>query len=72
MARVCDFCGKRPVAGNKVSHSNIKTRKRWLPNIKKMKSQANGETKTVRACTRCVRSGCIVRPIKRQPVAASA
>ena len=32
MARVCQVTGKRPITGNKVSHSNIKTRRRFLPN----------------------------------------
>jgi large subunit ribosomal protein L28 len=33
MARVCDLTGKRPNVANKVSHSNIKTKRRQLPNL---------------------------------------
>jgi len=33
MARVCLVTGKVPVTGNKVSHSNIKTKRRFLPNL---------------------------------------
>ena len=33
MARVCQVTGKKPVTGNKVSHSNIKTKRRFLPNL---------------------------------------
>lgn len=33
MARVCQLTGKRPITGNTVSHSNIKTRRRFLPNL---------------------------------------
>jgi large subunit ribosomal protein L28 len=33
MARVCQVTGKRPMTGNKVSHSNIKTKRRFLPNL---------------------------------------
>ena len=33
MARVCEVTGKRPITGNKVSHSNIKTKRRFLPNL---------------------------------------
>jgi large subunit ribosomal protein L28 len=65
MARACDYCEKGPAYGNKVSHSNIKTRTRWMPNIKKMKAVVKGTTVTVRACTRCIRSGKVVRPVKR-------
>ena len=35
MARVCQITGKRPVSGNSVSHSNIKTKRRFLPNLQK-------------------------------------
>ena len=33
MARVCQVTGKKPIGGNKVSHSNIKTKRRFLPNL---------------------------------------
>jgi large subunit ribosomal protein L28 len=35
MARVCQLTGKRPISGNSVSHSNIKTKRRFLPNLQK-------------------------------------
>ncbi len=35
MARVCQVTGKRPITCNTVSHSNIKTRRRFLPNLQK-------------------------------------
>lgn len=34
MARVCEVTGKKPVTGHNVSHSNIKTKRRFLPNLK--------------------------------------
>jgi large subunit ribosomal protein L28 len=33
MARVCQVTGKKPVSGHRVSHSNIKTKRRFLPNL---------------------------------------
>ncbi len=33
MSRVCQLTGKRPMKGHKVSHSNIKTKRRFLPNL---------------------------------------
>lgn len=33
MARVCQVTGKTPIGGNTVSHSNIKTKRRFLPNL---------------------------------------
>jgi large subunit ribosomal protein L28 len=33
MARVCQVTGKVPMGGHKVSHSNVKTKRRFLPNL---------------------------------------
>jgi len=65
MAKKCEICAKGPTTGNLVSHSNIKTRTRWLPNLKRMKAVINGATQTLRVCTRCIRSGKVTRPVKR-------
>ena len=35
MSKVCQLTGKRPIAGNNVSHSNRKTKRRFLPNLHK-------------------------------------
>lgn len=68
MSRKCKFCGKGPVTGNQVSKSNVKTRIRWLPNVRKLKAVVKGTTKRVRACTRCIRTGLIVKPKKEKYV----
>lgn len=33
MSRVCEFTGARPTTGNNVSHSQVKTKKTWSPNL---------------------------------------
>ena len=66
MARVCDYCAKRPTTGNMISHSNIKTRTRWLPNLKKVRAFKDGETKSVCVCTRCIKSGVVTKPPVRR------
>jgi large subunit ribosomal protein L28 len=35
MARACQLTGKKPMTGHKVSHSNVKTKRRFLPNLQK-------------------------------------
>lgn len=35
MARVCQVTGRKPITGNHVSFSNIKTKRRFLPNLQK-------------------------------------
>ncbi|MFA4910576.1 MAG: 50S ribosomal protein L28 [Desulfobacteria bacterium] len=57
MARVCEICGKGPSFGNNVSHANNKTKRRWYPNIQKVKAVRNGAAKRIKVCTRCIRSG---------------
>ncbi|MBI4620185.1 MAG: 50S ribosomal protein L28 [Desulfobacterales bacterium] len=57
MAKVCEICGKGPSVGNNVSHANNKTKRRWYPNIQKVKAVRNGAVKRINVCTRCIRSG---------------
>lgn len=58
MARACYVCGKGPRYGNNVSHANNKTRRRWLPNLQKVRIVTEeGENRRVRVCTRCISAG---------------
>ena len=61
MAAKCDLCGKGPVYGNNVSHANNKTRRRWNPNIQQVRAVKDGRTQKINACTRCIRSGAVVK-----------
>ncbi len=61
MARVCEICGKGPVTGNNVSHANNKTKRRWQPNLQRVRALVNGSAKRIRVCTACIRSGKIVK-----------
>jgi large subunit ribosomal protein L28 len=57
MSKVCEICGKGPVVGNNVSHAHNKTKRRWYPNLQTVKVSVNGQTKKLKVCTRCLRSG---------------
>ena len=35
MSQVCEITGKRPMSGNNVSHAKNRTRRRFIPNLKK-------------------------------------
>ena len=57
MAQVCDICGKKPQFGNRVSHAHNLTRRRFSPNLQKVRARASGGgVRRVRVCTRCIRS----------------
>ncbi len=48
MSKVCQVTGKRPGAGNNVSHANNKTRRRFLPNIHDHRFWVESENRWVR------------------------
>ncbi|HBC17632.1 MULTISPECIES: 50S ribosomal protein L28 [Alcanivorax] len=48
MSKVCQVTGKRPVTGNRVSHSNIKTKRRFEPNLHHHRFWVESEKRFVR------------------------
>lgn len=58
MARRCDLTGKRPNVAHKVSHSNIKTKKRQLPNLQMRRVwwEEEGRYVTLKLSTRALRT----------------
>ncbi len=63
MGKICEVCGKRPHVGHNVSHANNKTKRRWLPNLKRVKTVHGTGTRHMIVCTRCLRSGTVVKAI---------
>ncbi len=63
MARRCEVCEKGVISGNKVSHSNRHSRRKWLPNIRTVRAIVNGTPQKLNVCTRCLRSGKVERAI---------
>jgi large subunit ribosomal protein L28 len=70
MARVCWVCGKGPSTGNRVSHANNKTKRRWLPNLQSVRILGeDGERRRVRVCTSCISAGKIRKAPATRPAA---
>ncbi len=65
MASVCEVCGKKPSFGMSVSHSHIRTKRRWNPNIQRIRALVNGTPKRVNVCTGCLRAGKVVKNVSR-------
>jgi large subunit ribosomal protein L28 len=66
MAKQCDICGKKPEVGNHVSHANNKTKRRFKPNLQRVKAQLDsGMVRRINVCTRCLRSGAVIKPAAR-------
>ena len=48
MSKKCELTGKNPLKGHKVSHANNKTKRRFLPNLKKIKFKSEILNKSFR------------------------
>ena len=66
---MCDKCGKKPQSGNNVSHANNKTKRRFKPNLFSVRAQLpSGEVTTLTVCSRCLRSGEVVKPTAKNAI----
>lgn len=61
MANICAICGKTKGIGMQVSHSHIRNKKSWAPNLQTVRIIMNGTPKKARVCTRCLRTGKVQR-----------
>jgi len=63
VAKKCDVCGKGVVVGMKLSHSHIRTKRTWEPNLQRVRALVDGKPQRIRVCTRCLRSGRVIRAV---------
>ena len=61
MAAVCEVCGKKPSFGMSISHSHRRTKRRWNPNIQRVRAIVGGSPRRVRVGTSCIRAGKITK-----------
>ena len=61
----CEICEKTQSWGNRISiarsHVSRRATRTWKPNLRKIKANVNGETKTMFVCAKCLRSGKVKR-----------
>ena len=73
LARICYICGKKPMAGDRISKKGRNhTKRRWLPNLQRVRIETQiGDNrvrnKRVRVCVKCIRSGKIVKVASGAP-----
>lgn len=63
MSRVCVICGKKPSAGNHRSHSMVATKRRFEPNLQKVRLMLNGSPSRAYVCTRCLKAGKVIKAV---------
>ena len=61
MSKICEICGKKPMVGNNVSHAHNLTKRRFEPNLQRVRADRSGRTKKIMVCTSCIKSGKVVK-----------
>jgi len=61
MAQRCEICGKGPLTGHTISHAHNVSKRRWLPNLQRVRAMVDGVPRYVKACTRCIRTGNVIK-----------
>lgn len=63
---VCAICGKKSHVGYNVSHSNNHTKRRWSPNLQKIRTVLpSGEVQRLTVCSRCLSAGKVKKAAPR-------
>ncbi|MGI6576236.1 MAG: 50S ribosomal protein L28 [bacterium] len=63
MPKECAICGKSKQTGFTISHSHIKNKRTWSPNLQRVRAVVGNTTKKIHVCTRCLRSGKVQRAL---------
>ena len=63
MSRVCAICGKKPSAGNSRSHSMVATKRRFNPNLQRVRLVLDGKPTRDYVCTRCLKAGKVTKAV---------
>jgi len=72
MARRCEICDKGAQWGHKVSHAHNVSKRRWFPNLRTVRALKDGKPVTMRVCTRCLRSGKVLKNVRKPATPAAA
>lgn len=61
MAKRCEICGRGAQSGHNVSHAHNKTKRKFGINLQRIRAKIDGKTKTILVCTKCLRSGKVIK-----------
>jgi large subunit ribosomal protein L28 len=63
MSKVCAICGKKPGFGNNRSHSMVATKRRFNPNLQRVRMLLDGKAMRAYVCTRCLKAGKVTKAV---------
>ena len=61
MPRQCHICGKSTVSGSSISHAHNVTKRKFKPNLQRVRARVDGSVQRILVCTRCLRSGKVTK-----------
>jgi large subunit ribosomal protein L28 len=77
MSKICEICGKKPVAGRTIKRRGLAKAKggvgqkitgvnprRFLPNLKRVRAIIDGSPKRIRVCVKCLKAGKVTKATK--------
>jgi large subunit ribosomal protein L28 len=72
MSKQCALCGKKTTIGRQISHAHNVSARSWKPNLQRVRAMVDGSVKKILVCTRCLRSGKVIKPpVRSRPVETS-
>ena len=63
MAKICAVCGKKPAFGHNRSHSMVATKRRFDPNLQRVRVNLGGKATRAYVCTRCLKAGKVTKAV---------
>jgi large subunit ribosomal protein L28 len=63
MSKVCAICGKKPGFGHNRSHSMVATKRRFDPNLQRVRVVLKGKATRAYVCTRCLKGGKVTKAV---------
>jgi|UniRef100_A0A7C3V058 large subunit ribosomal protein L28 len=57
MAKHCEICGKVGIVGHNISHAHNVTKRKFEPNLQRVRAKFQGAVKKIWVCTRCLKAG---------------
>lgn len=61
MSKMCEICGKRPQVGNNVSHAHNLNKRRFNPNLQRVRAMRGKQVQKMVVCTQCLKTGLVVK-----------
>jgi large subunit ribosomal protein L28 len=58
---MCEICGKKPMVGNHISHAHNVNKRRFNPNLQRVRAVNGGRVTKMTVCTNCIKSGRVVK-----------